>query len=85
MVSSNTPIKDPVTVSQKEYQNLKKQSQAYQMLVSRVFELPLSDIETIVSDFKETDLYTDEFLSDLRDGLEKSSYQKNYADQTIAA
>ena len=33
-------------------------------------------IESILSDFKATDLYEDEFLKDLEDGLKKSSLYK---------
>lgn len=48
-----------------------------------MFELPLRDpIDEVVADLKAIDLYTDEFLLDLEDGLRKSSYAKKYANQT---
>ena len=36
----------------------------------------------VVADFRVADLYTDEFITDLEDGLRKSSYAKKYAHQT---
>ncbi|MFH1225951.1 MAG: hypothetical protein V1684_01525 [bacterium] len=35
-------------------------------------------INKVVADFKATNLYTKEFLTDLEDGLHKSSYAKKY-------
>ena len=43
-----------------------------------IFENVIKDpVNDIVSDFKKTNLYTDEFLKDLEDGLKKSSLAKN--------
>lgn len=74
--------KDAVTLPKKEYLRLKEDAQAYRDLAARVFELPLKDpVAAVVSDFRDTDLYTDEFIADLEDGLRQSSYSKNYANQ----
>lgn len=44
---------EKVVISKKEYLRLKKQSKAYQKLVSRVFESAISDtVEDVVTDFK---------------------------------
>jgi len=83
MINKTTAHKDSVTVSKREYLRLKKQSQAYLVMAARMFELPLRDpVDEVVADFRATDLYTDEFLSDLESGLSNSSYPKRYADQT---
>jgi hypothetical protein len=82
MANHTATINDTITLSKHDYLRLKKQAQAYLTMVARVFELPLRDpVEEVVSDFKATDLYTDEFLADLEDGLRKSSYSKRYANQ----
>ncbi|MDP4010619.1 MAG: hypothetical protein Q8P72_00140 [Candidatus Roizmanbacteria bacterium] len=84
MINQNTTqLGDDVTLPKQEYLRLKQQAQAYQTMVARMYELPLMDpIGEVVADFKNTDLYTDEFLVDLEDGLRKSSYTKKYANQT---
>lgn len=75
-----------VKVPKMEYLRLKKQAEAYRIISARVFELPLCDpIHAVVDDFRETDLYTEEFLADLEDGLRKSSYTKKYAHQASTA
>lgn len=83
MVNHSIPVNDAITLSKQEYLRLKQQAQAYRIMAARMFELPLRDpIDEVVADFRATDLYTDEFLKDLEDGLRKSSYAKKYANQT---
>lgn len=83
MANHPAPVNDAVTLSKQEYLRLKQQAQAYRIMAARMFELPLRDpVDEVVADFKATDLYTDEFLADLEDGLRKSSYAKKYANQT---
>ena len=42
--------------------------------------IPLKNpADEVVENFKATDLYAEEFLTDLEDGLRKSSYSKRYA------
>ena len=83
MANHPTPINDSIALPKQEYLRLKQQSQAYRTMAARMFELPLRDpIDEVVADFRATDLYTDEFLTDLEDGLRKSSYTKKYANQT---
>ena len=66
-----------ITIPKTEYSKLKRQSDAYKKLSSRFFEFMIKDpIEEVVSDFRKTSLYTKEFLTDLEDGLRKSSYAK---------
>ena len=66
-----------VTIPKEEYQKLQEQSQAYQKLAARLFELIIKDpIRDVVQDFKDTGLYSKGFLADLEAGLRKSSYAK---------
>ncbi len=79
-------IKQPneaVTLPKQEYLRLKQQAQAYRFLAARLFELPLRNaVGEIVTDFRDANLYTEDFLNDLEQGLRKSSYAKKYAHQT---
>ena len=82
MPSQTQQTKDAITLPKKEYLRLKEDAQAYRDLAARVFELPLKDpVAEVVADFRATELYTDEFMADLEDGLRQSSYSKNYANQ----
>lgn len=84
MANHTTQLKDPITLPKQEYLRLKKQAQAYRTLVAKVFEMPLRDpIDEVVTDFRAVDIYTDEFLNDLEDGLRKSSYAQSYADKNL--
>lgn len=66
-----------ITISKSEYSKLKHQADAYKKLSSRLFEFVIKDpIEEVVKDFKDTKLYSKEFLRDLEDGLRKSAYSK---------
>ncbi len=68
---------DTIVISKKEYQKLQKQAKAFQKLTGRLFETVLTDsVETVVDDFRKTNLYSEGFLSDLESGLRKSSYAK---------
>jgi hypothetical protein len=68
---------DTIVISKKEYQKLQKQAKAFQKLAGRLFETVLADsVETVVDDFRKTNLYSEGFLSDLESGLKKSSYAK---------
>jgi hypothetical protein len=83
MANHTATVNDTITLPKHDYLRLKKQAQAYLTIVARVFESPLWDpVDEVVADFKATDLYTDKFLEDLKDGLRKSSYSKRYANQT---
>lgn len=56
---------------------LERQAKAYRKIAARFFESVLEDSpEDVVKDFKETGLYTDDFLNDMEAGLKKSSYGK---------
>jgi len=66
-----------ITISKKEYAQLKSQSRAYQKRASNFFKsIIISPINDIVEDFKKTKLYSNKFISDLESGLKKSSYGK---------
>lgn len=70
-------VKDAVTLPKQEYLRLKQQAEAFRTLAAKMFELPLKDsINEVVADFRVIDLYSEEFLTDLEDGLRKSSYGK---------
>lgn len=81
-VSQARRSKKIISLSEGEYRRLRQESQAYRTLAARVFEIPLRDpIEDVVSDFRATELYSDQFLSDLEEGLRKSSYAHRHADK----
>ncbi len=64
-----------VTLSRNEYLKLKRQAQAYRKLAGRFFETALKDpFEDVVADFRKTGLYEARFLTDLGEGLRRSSY-----------
>jgi hypothetical protein len=66
-----------ITISKKEYTELKNHSKAYKKTMSGFFDAIVKNpIKDIVADFKKTGLYTEKFLSDLENGLKKSSYSK---------
>ncbi|MDP3948831.1 MAG: hypothetical protein Q8Q17_02690 [bacterium] len=66
-----------ITISKTEYLKLRKQAEGYQKFASRLFESVIKDpIQEVVEDFRGTSLYTEAFLKDLEDGLQKSSYGK---------
>lgn len=66
-----------VTLSKAEYRKLKQQADAYKKITKRIFESVIrAPLEEVIEDFRQTDLYTDDFLEDLEDGLSKSSYAK---------
>lgn len=68
---------DKIVISKIEYLRLKQQSAAYKKLASSFYEsIPKDSIETVVNDFRKTDLYSKEFLEDLKSGLKRSSYAK---------
>jgi len=72
-----------VTLPKIEYEQLKRQAQAYRRFAAKFFEMVIQDpIEEVVEDFRKTNLYTEEFLKDLGSGLRKSSYLKRYEHQT---
>jgi len=65
-----------VTISKIEYLRLRKQAVGYQKLVSQLFESAIKDpLYEVMEDFRETNLYSQDFLKDLEDGLRKSSYK----------
>ena len=66
-----------VVIPRNEYQKLCKQAKAYQQLAGHIFESVLTDsVDVVVEDFRKTKLYSEAFLSDLAEGLQKSSYAK---------
>ncbi len=66
-----------ITIDKKEYTSLKKDALEYRKIAGSVFKKAISNpTEGIVRDFKNTDLYSLEFLRDLEFGLSKSSLNK---------
>jgi len=69
---------ETITISKDEYHNLKRIAEAYKQIEGNIFSnLREDSIDNVINDFKQSDLYADEFLNDLRSGLEKSSYFTN--------
>lgn len=84
MIKHAVKQKQSVIVPKNEYARLKQQAKAYRILVSKVFEMNLRDpVGDIVTDFKDTGLYTNAFLKDFEIGLRKSSYTKHYVHQAL--
>ena len=66
-----------VTIPQKEYRKLRRQAAAYHKLAGTLFKSVVRDpVEDVVEDFRKTELYTEAFLRDLKEGLQKSSYAR---------
>lgn len=69
---------ETITITKKEYRKLRSQAKAYEKLAKGFFENVVKDpIDEVVSDFKKTGIYSDEFLDDLGSGLRKSTYAKS--------
>lgn len=67
-----------ITIPKTEYERLEREAKAYRKFAERFFESVLEDsVSNIMKDFQETGLYSDGFLSDLENGLKKSSVGKN--------
>ena len=65
---------ETITISKSEYRKLVAKSKAYEKLAKTIFEDAINEsVNDIVSDFKKTNLYSEEFLSDLKEGLNQSS------------
>ena len=70
-------MNDTITISKSKFDRIQRQARVYRKLAARIFESALNGtIEEVVDDFRNTDLYTEEFLNDLGAGLKKSSYAK---------
>lgn len=60
-----------------EYETLRKKANAYEELAWLFFKKTRVDVmDDVVSDFRKTGLYSEEFLFDLKTGLEQSSRSK---------
>jgi|GEM_PF-1064889 len=83
MANQKVNLPDLVTLPRKDYLRLKQEANAYRFIATKMFELPLKDpVKDVMADFKATALYTDDFLTDMEEGLRKSSFSKKYAHQT---
>ena len=70
-------MRDTMTISKTEYRRLQRQAKAYQKLMRQLFESALSgSVDAVVEDSRNTNLYTEAFLKDLKEGLQKSSYSR---------
>jgi len=68
---------DTITIPKNEYKKLLSRAKAYEKLAESFYQNSMKDpVVEIVADFKNTGLYTNEFLKDLEDGLKKSSLSK---------
>jgi hypothetical protein len=66
---------ETVTISKKELNKLVLKAKAYDMLAKNFFKNKVNDpVDIVVNDFKNANLYSDKFIIDLEDGLNKSSY-----------
>lgn len=73
-------IPTTITLPKTKYIQLKKQADAYKRFTAHFFEFILQDpINKVIEDFRQTNLYTEEFLLDLEQGLRKSSFAKRHA------
>ena len=68
-----------ITIPKKEYQKLVSKAKALEKLAVHIFEKVIKDpVKDVVEDFRRTNLYTGEFITDLEEGLKKSSYSKTH-------
>jgi len=68
-----------VTIPKIEYNRLKRESRVYRHFAAHFFQAAIGDpIDAVIKDFRNTAIYSGEFLQDLEDGLRKSSYSKVY-------
>ncbi len=68
---------ETITIPKKEYKKLVSKANAYDKLAKDFFESVVEDsVEKVASDFTKTDLYTQDFINDLKEGLNKSSFSK---------
>ena len=68
-----------VTITKTQYEALRRQASAYQRIVfaasSDLFgPPPTRDVRMVIADFRNTKLYSKEFLKSLEKGLRRSSY-----------
>lgn len=83
MMNQKGKLAEIVSLPKDEYLRLKQEAGAYRFMATKIHELPLKDpVKDLMADFKSTNLYTDDFLADMEEGLRKSSYAKKYAHQT---
>lgn len=68
---------ETITIPKSEYKKLVSRAKAYEKLAESIFVNAIKDpIADIVSDFRRTNIYTEGFLTDLENGLKKSSLSK---------
>lgn len=66
-----------IILPRQEYETLRKKARAYEELAGLFFKKTRVDsMDDVVSDFRKTGLYSEEFLFDLKTGLEQSSRSK---------
>lgn len=68
-----------ITIPKIKYQDIKKKADAYELIMG-ILEKdffaapPTTDRKKIISEFKKTGLYKNEFIESLKKGLSRSSY-----------
>lgn len=68
---------ETIAIAKTEYTQLRRQASAYKKMAQNLHGLLLRDsVEEVVVDFRKTGLYEENFLSDLEQGLRRSSYAK---------
>ena len=66
-----------IKILKTEYSKLRKEAKAYRAVAACLFELLIKDrVKNVVEDFRASRLYSKEFITDLEDGLHKSSYTR---------
>ena len=76
-VMSYTSVMNKIAIPKTEYRQLRRQADAYKKIAGDLSALILRDsVAETVNDFRKTELYAEEFLYDLENGLRKSSYAK---------
>lgn len=69
---------ETITIPIREYRRLLSAEKAYKKIAGQIYKTAIdTNVNEVVSDFRKTKLYTEEFLTDLEEGLKKSSYFKN--------
>jgi hypothetical protein len=66
---------ETITIPKSEYKRLLSTEKAYKKIAGQIYKTVIeSDVKDVVSDFRKTKLYSEDFLTDLEDGLKKSTY-----------
>ena len=60
---------ETIAIPKREYKRLLNTEKAYKKIAGQIYKTVIdSDVKDVVSDFRKSKLYTEEFLTDLEEG-----------------